>query len=232
MIQIGGTKRIPIFLSQGTYGCVYRPGIQCGTNATLGNNFITKIHRKEKYAEKEISNSNKIKKLISQHSKYFAVSIADCSIDISKISGNEMQKCDFIKNNTPSEKPTTEFISTKMRYIDGITLGDFLDNVKIKVDSQIFSITKRLYQSVQKLHSAKIVHYDLKENNMIIRINNGLPILIDFGLSKILIYLSVMIIKSSIIYHLKLIRNIFTFMLPIIRLGMLISMLFVMLYKN
>ena len=64
MIQIGGTKRIPIFLSQGTYGCVYRPGIQCGTNATLGKQFITKIHRKEKYAEKEINNSNKTKKMI------------------------------------------------------------------------------------------------------------------------------------------------------------------------
>jgi serine/threonine protein kinase len=187
MIQIGGTKRIPIFLSQGTYGCVYRPGIQCGTNATLGKQFISKIHRKEKYAEKEINNSNKIKKMIPQHARYFAISLTNCNVNVKKVEGNEMQKCDFIRNSasdiSETGRPTVDFVSTKMRYVDGTSLGNFLDRVKLKIDSQIFSICKRLYLCIQKLQEIKMVHYDLKENNMIIKTNTGLPVLIDFGLS-------------------------------------------------
>ncbi len=187
MTQIAGAKKIPILLAQGTYGCVYNPGVQCGTGATLGKKFVTKIHRKAKYAEKEIHNSNKIKKLFKQHAKYFAISLDNCDVNVRQVSGNEMQKCDFIRESKETDPNVNEYnglyVSTKMKFISGSTLADFLDELTTKIDSQIFSICKRLYTCVQKLHLIRIVHYDLKENNMILKDNTGLPVLIDFGLS-------------------------------------------------
>lgn len=49
--------------------------------------------------------------------------------------------------------------------------------------SIIFDLYERITDSVQLLIKYKIVHYDLKENNILINNTTHLPVLIDFGLS-------------------------------------------------
>ena len=40
-----------------------------------------------------------------------------------------------------------------------------------------------LLTSIQKLHSKNIIHYDLKNDNIIFNNDTNLPLIIDFGLS-------------------------------------------------
>ncbi|MBD5309582.1 MAG: serine/threonine protein kinase [Bacteroides sp.] len=78
----------------------------------------------------------------------------------------------FEENNT---------IYNVMPLLKGITLSEYIEYKGKLSEDEALSIIKNLSLAVKYLHSKKICHFDIKPNNVLLQ--NGSPILIDFGLS-------------------------------------------------
>jgi len=167
------------FINQGTYGCVFRPAINCKGNL-LKPNFITKIQSEKANSDKETKIGYKIKKM-KGYSKYFAPILKTCNISLANIKNDEIKKCDFIDNHT------TKIISNKMKYVGDKTLLDYfihiLEEKPDNISETIFDCYLHLLEGIELLQQNNIIHYDLKENNIMFDETQDYPIIIDFGLS-------------------------------------------------
>jgi len=167
------------FINQGTYGCIFRPAINCKGDL-LKPSFITKIQSEKENSDKETKIGYKIKK-IKGYSKYFAPILKTCNISIANIKNDEIKKCDFIDNKT------TKIISNKMKYVGDKTLFDYLlsilEETPHKINHVIFDCYLHLLEGIELLQQNNIIHYDLKENNIVFDDQQQYPIIIDFGLS-------------------------------------------------
>jgi|Laugresbdmm110sn_2_1035109.scaffolds.fasta_scaffold00094_13 serine/threonine protein kinase len=190
-IQPKVSKTIKL-INQGTFGCVFRPGLKCGSKMADSDNYITKVQVDKSEVLIEI-NIGKIVMAIPNYQYRFAPIIETCPIDISTIGATEIKKCDVIVEANKN-KPNSKFVSNKIKYVGKLSLGDYLDNLLIKNDKhaiksvenyfkKIIDINIYLLQSVQLLVNNSIIHYDLKENNIMFDTSNDIPVIIDFGLS-------------------------------------------------
>jgi len=162
-----------VLLAQGTYGCIYHPGMSCN-HKQLSAKYITKIHSpNERTVNNEIAISKKIQ-TIPNYESYFSPVLEDCKVNLAKIEREEAEKCSFVKDANKT------YISTRTRYIEGDTLLKYIE--KHNSLTTIYFIYNKLCKSVEKLAKHNIVHFDMKENNMIIT-KQGQPIIIDFGIS-------------------------------------------------
>jgi len=175
-------------ISQGTYGCVFRPGINC--NGSPGDpDYITKMQTDEETVKNEIS-IGKIIQTIPNFEENFAPILETCPIDIKTVN----QWTDDIEDCKAFSRATTTTIETnKIKYVGTNTLWTYL-MVELKENPHKFielmlETHMTLLDSLQKLAEAGIVHNDLKENNIICRDEDGRPIIIDFGLSLETAYL-------------------------------------------
>ena len=70
-----------------------------------------------------------------------------------------------------------------MEFIDGITLGDYLETNPSIEAVQIVDILRQLCSAVSYMHSRQTIHCDLKPSNIMIT-NSGFVKVIDFGMSR------------------------------------------------
>lgn len=186
-------------LSEGAYGCVFKPGYTCQGNIE-NKKYITKIQEYGKSSENEWEISTIIK-TIKNYDLFFAPIISSCPISFEKL--KNQQDCGVIEKRiqTQSNKNTT-FQSNKIRYILGKTLGETVEdkineyNYRQQTQNQIQNTRRQkhpfyfvlemhnyLLKSFSKMKIKKLIHYDLKQNNVLFDIQNNVPILIDFGMS-------------------------------------------------
>jgi serine/threonine protein kinase len=204
------------FINQGTYGCIFRPAINC-KGKLLTSSFVTKIQSEKENSDKETKIGYKIKK-IQGYSKYFAPILKTCNVSIANIKNDEIKKCDFINEKT------TKIISNKMKYVGDKTLFEYFlsiftplknsngtpfnSSTKLpvtisndaplerpilnlhgykenpdKIQDVIFDCYLHILEGIKLLHQNNIIHYDLKENNIMFDEQYQYPIIIDFGLS-------------------------------------------------
>jgi len=141
-----------MLINEGGYGCIYRPSINCdGSPNTTGMTKIVNV----KEGSREIELSNLIKK-IPHYANYFSPIESYCTIQSSKI-----KPCRVL------HKASNFMIMTK----------PYLQNVPTKIDDSVFV---SLLPHLTKLIKAKIVHFDLKKNNIVF---TPKPFIIDFGIS-------------------------------------------------
>lgn len=165
-------------LSQGGFGCIYYPGIDCSGDKLNNNNYVTKIQVKNYSAENEIYIGNLIKS-IDNYQNFFLPIINSCPINANKVKNDVINECEPIQNKD-------EFVLMKMKYIKSVSFYDILSDNNI--DSKI--IIKKmvnsyihLLKSLNLLQKKQIIHYDLKGDNILIEKNSETPIIIDFGIS-------------------------------------------------
>lgn len=163
-------------LSQGGFGCVYHPGIKCNGN-TDKKKYVSKLQINDYTAVNEVQIGKTIK-TIANYKLFFLPIIDYCKINATELDSELIQKC-----NTLHEK--TNLVLMKMNYMKNKSFFDYI--TKSAVPSKIFSqlIDKYLYllNSIELLNNKNIVHYDLKDENILLDVKNDNPIIIDFGIS-------------------------------------------------
>lgn len=167
-------------LNQGAYGCIYNPGITCSAKPQSPK-YTTKIHVKSsrKVESNEASIGEIIRTKIPNYQHYFSPVLETCPVNLAKVNKDDIDQCEFIHKDILTGKPL-EYMASKLKYIDGVTLDEYVSKHR---SSQVIShLHKYLLNSVKKLVSIGIVHFDIKDNNVIVK-NNGMPIIIDFGIS-------------------------------------------------
>jgi serine/threonine protein kinase len=174
-------------LNQGTYGCVFRPGIECSSKQLTSKKYITKIQKYKETSIREVEMGKKIKK-IPGYSQYFAPIIESCDVTVGALNNDpEAKKCDFI--NMGPEYQNKKYESNRIRYVGKNTLGDYLVKEAANVSQlenyfrKLINTHTTLLKGITKLNAANIMHFDMKENNVICKDKSGRPIIIDFGLS-------------------------------------------------
>jgi len=163
-------KEKPELINQGSYGCIFKPGLKC--NGKLeSSNYVTKIQKREN-TQNEIKISEKLKK-IKDYELYFAPIISSCTVQISKIDKDEITKCKPIKNKTE------DLVSNKIKYVGDKDLTDII----LKYPNKAKVLYAHLLETLSILEKNNIVHYDIKPNNIVYDDKLKLPIMIDFGIS-------------------------------------------------
>ena len=165
-------------LNRGTFGCIFKPALTCKGGIDQ-ENFITKIQKQTALTNRELLISEKIKK-IKDYNQYFAPILKTCTISVANISGDEIKKCDFMTNNK-------QIISNKLRYVGKNTLEEyFIQLLRTRPAVYIETVYDSFFyllNSIRVLFTSNIVHFDMKENNIMYDERENKPIIIDFGIS-------------------------------------------------
>ena len=168
-------------IGQGTYGCVFRPNIECSKKDRTDPDFLSKIQQKDRTMINEINIGKKLPK-----SPRFAGILKTCPVTVGKIGKDGVSKCKMIQN-----KQSVNLVSNKIQYAGKDTISKYLQNIlssnkssekqsedyiKAIINTHVF-----LLQSLVVLNTSNVLHLDIKYNNIMIRDNK--PVVIDFGLS-------------------------------------------------
>ena len=106
---------------------------------------------------------------------YFFLPIIEyCKINIAEIDNKLIEKCNTLHDNT-------NLVLMKMNYIKNIDFYDFIDQInKPLIISSIMNLYLSLLTSIELLTNKNIVHYDLKDENILLDKKNKNPIIIRF----------------------------------------------------
>ena len=170
-------------LSQGGYGCVYTPALRCNNDTESNSdpsNYILKLQVMNKSAENEIFMGKLISK-IPKWRQHFACIESKCDVDIRKIDENLLDNtgstCKIFEKSDNLVALTIPFIRD----------GSFTKNIITPKKEKTFPCLVHSYQdlldSLKLLAEQDIVHYDLKNDNLLYDTILNKPIVIDFGLS-------------------------------------------------
>lgn len=196
----GGKK-----LSEGGYGCVYYPEIDCNgeTKSIEHSKHISKI-QKESTASRAEEYIGKIIKTIPNFEFFYAPIVESCPIELSKLKEGDIQDCSIFKKKGLNKN----YVLQKVPYIQGQSFLEFFFskkylNISGNTDHNkeketlmfLFDTFPYLIHSLKQLNDIGILHYDFKKENVMFDVQNNTPIVIDFGLS---IFLQKDVLKKEV----------------------------------
>ena len=178
----------PKYVNRGTYGCIYQPMIQCSASISpfVAEQYISKIS-KQNDSEERIGT---LLRHIPHYQYYFAPIIMSCPINLGEIDEREIKKCeimDDLSKESKEQNPISEYKSYKIRYVGKYHVAKYIDIIRGDSSKNIvgkcIEMHIHLLRALTKMGNAHLVHYDLKNNNIIIDDRYHTPIIIDFGIS-------------------------------------------------
>jgi serine/threonine protein kinase len=188
-----GTKLI----SQGTFGCIFYPAIECDGSISKNKKYASKLVKNNKTDLNEYL-IGKIIKSIKLYEYYYAPVTNMCIINLAKIDKRERDMCKIIRNrnnkgsglglytSSSSLDSTTGYAIMKIPFIENISIIDYFthpDTDKKEILTYILYSYDYLLQNIKTLNEHGIIHFDLKLSNLLIEKSKKIPIIIDFGLS-------------------------------------------------
>ena len=87
-------------LSQGSFGCVYYPSLNCQGKSEVSKEYLSKLQKKDFNSENEKNIGKKIIANIPNYKKHFVPILYVCDVNISEIDDRELQKCNVVKKNS------------------------------------------------------------------------------------------------------------------------------------
>jgi serine/threonine protein kinase len=160
-------------LSQGGYGCVYRPEIKC--SGEIGSkNLVSKL-QKLNYASKNEYHISNIIRSIKHHKQYFLPALKSCPVKLSNIDENILKPCEIINQKY-------SYVLMNFKYLENIEFLPFFSTTT-KPNLYLIEMYETLVKGLELLYNNNIVHHDLKIENILISTKNNMPIIIDYGIS-------------------------------------------------
>ena len=181
--QEGGTKNELKLINSGAFGCIYNPNMTC--KGKVGSTkYITKIQKSERSIIHELRISKKIR-YISGYARFFAPVLKSCEVKIAKDRVKDLKKCEVFENDSEKKIEGSTYVSMKTRYVGNKDLRAYIfSNIESSIFlHELWRTHVHLLKGIQKLFKNRIVHYDLKYNNVIFDNDRKEPIIIDFGQS-------------------------------------------------
>jgi len=160
-------------LSQGGYGCVYRPEIKC--SGKIGAKKRVSKLQKQNYAAYNEINISTLIRTIKQHELYFLPVIKSCPVKLSNIDANILKPCEVINQKY-------SYILMHFPFLENIAFVPFFSTTT-KPALYLIEMYERLVKGLELLYNKHIVHRDLKMDNILIDANTHNPIIIDYGIS-------------------------------------------------
>lgn len=181
--SVGGSTGELKLINQGTYGCIFHPGINCQGKKENAK-YLTKIQKNAKTIENETKVS-KLIRTIKGYTKHFAPIIKQCPVKIAKQYTNELQQCELFREIDTKDLHKQTYVSNKIRYVGNNNLSDYiqLQNTVYRFWKEILETHTYLLKGIQKLLTKDLVHYDIKYNNIMVDPAMQKPIFIDFGIT-------------------------------------------------
>lgn len=165
-------------ISEGAYGCVFRPSINCNGKQNKNNKYVSKIQVYDDTAINEIEISKKINKYVNRKDLMFAPIESACDVNINKIKDSTKEECNILK------KKRKRYVNMRIRFVDKLIFFEYMKQESNKNILNIFLDNfNYLMLSISKLIENNIIHMDLKGNNILVDTKKNIPIIIDFGLS-------------------------------------------------
>lgn len=164
------------FLGSGTYGCIFYPPIKCNNNIFSTQNGVGKIFADNKESDIEKNTGKKINS-IDKNGDFTNPLIHSCKVSLANIIKNDTNKqCVHAKVNKDYEQLIYKY--------KGVDYSHFLRNVEYNLfDEKTVNYMLNLFKSVKVLQTNKMLHLDIKPENILITENDRL-LLIDFGLAR------------------------------------------------
>ena len=186
------------FISQGTFGCIFYPAIECDGSVSKNKKYASKLVKNNKTDLNEYL-IGKIVKKIKLYEYYYAPVINMCSINLAKIDKRERDMCKIIRDKKYSGTGTgtgtrigvdttsaSSYAIMKIPFIENISIIDYFthpDTDKKEILTYIFYSYDYLLRNIETLNKNGVIHFDLKLSNLLIEKSKKIPIIIDFGLS-------------------------------------------------
>ena len=167
---------------EGKYGCVFF------SDYSSSNKYITKIQRRQIETTDETEIGQQIM-TIPHYEQYFAPIEQTCDIDISKISKNpsDLRSYKTLQNDFGEIDFSQNYTSNKIRYVGKRNIFYYLRTLSENKEyllKKIVNTHTHLLDAMKLLDNANIVHFDLNYTNIMYDELQGIPIIIDFGISK------------------------------------------------
>ena len=171
-------------LSQGGFGCVYYPGIRCKNSKDDDDmiEYVTKLQRNNFNSQNEAAIGLRIKKDVI-YKYFFLPVVSECPVKMATFSkDNEdlVSKCEVIKDTDK------DYTLMKIPYANNKPIMEqIFDNMQDK-KHMVISILEaytHVLKGIEYLIDLKIVHFDLKSDNILYDSDMNHANIIDFGLS-------------------------------------------------
>lgn len=172
--QSGGKQ-----ISDGGYGCVYYPALNCDGTEMNSRMYISKLQRNN-YAGKNEINISKLIMKIPLYKDFFVPVQSSCVVNRTQLKAGIIDTCEPLKDSKGDS-----ILLMKMDFIEGDTLYNYLASIASpkKLIHKIIYTYNYLTQSLSLLLKHNIIHYDLKSPNVMFSSVKNIPYIIDFGLS-------------------------------------------------
>lgn len=209
-----------VLRGNGVYGCFFRPGPMCGERLPVREQG-TKLQKKGNASVNELSISQHIQSNIADWQDYFAPVLRDCALGTISFDNAESEvinKCTLLEEARVSG---TEISVAEMEFVgeDTFLKGALaVINAYQRTDTQravdfVIDMLSVIDIAMTKLTAAGVVHFDLKADNVVLRISgpdsllDKLPVVIDFGLSFLLADMGLDARMEDIFYSTKPVRQ-------------------------
>jgi len=168
-------------LGQGSYGCVFSPGFKCTARGSSRDTLLThkkktvsKIQVYNKVAKNEIAIGKKLKE-IPNASACFQVLQSVCPVSVKQLKDEDVEACELESFNQSS------LVMLTFPFIEGEHPVKWLRK-KNQPLVHLEKLMSHLCGCLEKLAEHSILHHDLKNDNILVKLSNK-PILLDFGMS-------------------------------------------------
>jgi serine/threonine protein kinase len=166
----------PDYLSNGKYGCVFRPSVDCNKNKN--KNQISKLFTTYKDMQSELTEHTRMNNEVDLYNVFTLKLIDTCDTNVSRF---DITKCDNFTERQKSQLTPGHYVP-QLVYEYG---GDDLHKASAKIDfKQIFFGLVSIFKGLSIMDKKHYGHLDIKPDNIVYNQDAEAAALIDFGLSR------------------------------------------------